>query len=166
MVILGIVAAFLIAYIVYITIHLKWQQTSEQDLGPYQGIAMTQDHPAANITPFGSLGLHSGGNVPRFSVYSLIVFYSLLVAKKINSCWAFQSTTQEKTCVSPFVALTVHGTSPTPARLSHPQAYQKLTSLHLPYPPDRQPACSPSAQPRDFLPTKPKRQGPLMIQWL
>jgi hypothetical protein len=80
-VILGIVAAFLIAYIVYITIRLKRRQTSGQDLGPYQGTAMTQDHPAANITPFGSVGPHSGGNFPRFSAYLLTVFYSLLVAK-------------------------------------------------------------------------------------
>jgi len=75
------VAAFLIAYIVYITIRLKRRQTSGQDLGPYQGTAMTQDHPAANITPFGSVGPHSGGNYPRFSAYLLTVFYSLLVAK-------------------------------------------------------------------------------------
>ena len=154
-VILGIVAAFLIAYIVYITIRLKRRQTSGQDLGPYQGTAMTQDHPAANITPFGSVGPHSGGNFPRFSAHSLNVFYSLLVANFF--CSAFQSTTQEKTCVSPFVAPTAHGTSLTPARLSHPQAYQKSTSLHPPYPPDQQPACSPSTRARDFLPTKPKK---------
>jgi len=164
-VILGIVAAFLIAYIVYITICLKRRQTSGQDLGPYQGTAMTQDHPAANITPFGSVGPHSGGNFPRFSAYLLTVFYSLLVAKLFlfSFLFGFQSTTQEKTCASPFVGPMAHGTSPTPARLSHPWAYQKSTSLHPPYPPDRQPACPPSTHARDFLPTKPKKQEPLAI---
>jgi len=164
-VILGIVATFLIAYIVYITIRLKRRQTSGQDLGPYQGTAMTQDHPAANITPFGSVGPHSGGNFPRFSAYSLTAFYSLLVAKLFFSffLWLFQSTTQEKTCASPFVGPMAHGTSPTLAHLSHPRAYQKSTSLHPPYPPDRQPAYSPSTQARDSFPTKPKKQGPLSI---
>jgi len=57
----------------------------------------------------------------------------------------------------------VHGTSLTPAHLSHPWAYQKSTSLHPPYPPDQQPACPSSTHARDFLPTKPKKQGPLMI---
>ena len=72
-VILGIVAAFLIAYIVYITMRVKRRQTNGEDLGPYQGTAMNQDHPAANITPFGSVGPHSGANFPRFSVYLLTV---------------------------------------------------------------------------------------------
>ena len=166
MVILGIVAAFLIAYIVYITIHLKRWQTSRQDLGPYQGIAMTQDHPAANITPFDSLESHSGGNVPQFSVYSLIMFYSLLVAKKNKFLFGFSEHNPGEDVR---IAIcrpdgTWHFTDS--CMPSHLQAYQKLTSLHLLYPPDRQPACSPSAPPHDFLPTKPKRQGPLMIQQL
>lgn len=65
-VILGILATFLIAYIVYITIRLKRRQTSGENLGPYQGTAMHQDHPAANIVPFGAVGPHSGGKIPRF----------------------------------------------------------------------------------------------------
>lgn len=65
-VILGILAAFLISYVIYITVRLKRRQTSGDDLGPYQGTAMNQDHPAANITPFGSIGPNSGANFPRF----------------------------------------------------------------------------------------------------
>jgi len=87
-VILGIVAAFLISYIVYITVRLKRRQTSGDDLGPYQGTAMNQDHPAANITPFGSVGPHSGANFPRFSAYLLTVllFTHLLISFFLLTC--------------------------------------------------------------------------------
>ena len=115
------------------------------------------------MTPFGSVGLHSAGNIPRFSVYSLTMFYSLLIAKKKNSCLAFQTITQEKTCVFPFIALMGHGTSWTPTHLSHLWAHQKSMSFHPAYPPDQQPACSPSTQACDILPTTPKKQEPLAI---
>jgi len=65
-IILGILATFLIAYIVYITMRLKRRQTSGENMGPYQGTATHQDHPAANITPFGAVGPDSGGQIPRF----------------------------------------------------------------------------------------------------
>ena len=56
-----------------------------------------------------------------------------------------------------------HGTSPIPAPLSHPRAYQKSMLHHHPYPPDLQPACFPSTQPRDILQPKPKKREPLAI---
>ncbi|KAF8959921.1 hypothetical protein BDZ97DRAFT_1922529 [Flammula alnicola] len=65
-VILGIVGAFLIAYIIYITRRVNRRQSNGEISGPYQGTAMHQDHPAANITPFGAAGPHYGGQVPRF----------------------------------------------------------------------------------------------------
>ena len=66
-IILGIVGAFLLGYIVHITLQVKRRQDKEAEAaGPYQGTLINSDeHPAAQITPFGSgVGGYSG---PRFS---------------------------------------------------------------------------------------------------
>jgi len=56
-IILGIVGAFMIAYIIYITLHVKRRQDNGEVLGPYQGtLIQNHDHPAAHITPFGAIG--------------------------------------------------------------------------------------------------------------
>ncbi|KAF8161535.1 hypothetical protein B0H34DRAFT_383755 [Crassisporium funariophilum] len=60
-VVLGIVAACLIAFVIYITLRLKRRQSSGKAFGPYQGTVMHHEHPAAHITPFGAGGPHSGG---------------------------------------------------------------------------------------------------------
>ncbi|KAF9479099.1 hypothetical protein BDN70DRAFT_879166 [Pholiota conissans] len=66
-VVLVIVAAFLIAYVMYITVRLKRRQESGDILGPTQGTVINdQDHPAANITPFGAVGPNAGSRAPRF----------------------------------------------------------------------------------------------------
>jgi len=65
-VILGIVATLLIAYIVYITFHLKRRQSNGEDMGPYQGTLLHTDHPATHIIPFGAGGPHSGRTVPQY----------------------------------------------------------------------------------------------------
>jgi len=63
-IILGILGAFLIAYIIYITLHVKRRQDNGEVLGPYQGTLIeNDDHPAARITPFGAIG---GGYGPRY----------------------------------------------------------------------------------------------------
>ncbi|KAF8181849.1 hypothetical protein BJ912DRAFT_979345 [Pholiota molesta] len=66
-VVLVIVAAFLITYIMYITVRLKRRQENGEIHGPNQGTLIhDDDHPAANITPFGAVGPNAGGRVPRF----------------------------------------------------------------------------------------------------
>jgi len=65
-IVLGIVAAFLITFIVYITLRVKKREVSGDTLDPSHGTVMHQDHPAAHITPFGAAGPQSGGRVPRF----------------------------------------------------------------------------------------------------
>jgi len=64
-IILGIVGAFLLVYIVHITLQVKRRQDKEKEsTGPYQGTLIhSDDHPAAQITPFGSV---AGGSGPRF----------------------------------------------------------------------------------------------------
>lgn len=63
-IILGIVGAFLMTYIIYITLHVKRRQDSGEVVGPYQGtLILNDDHPAARITPFGGT---AGGYGPRF----------------------------------------------------------------------------------------------------
>ncbi|KDR69873.1 hypothetical protein GALMADRAFT_913495 [Galerina marginata CBS 339.88] len=64
-VILGIVGAFLIAFIIYTTLRVKRRQDAEAS-GPYQGTAIHNDHPATHIVPFGAGGPHSGLNGPRY----------------------------------------------------------------------------------------------------
>lgn len=65
---LVILAAFLVAYIVFITVRLKRRQDrGELAAGPYQGTALSHDHPAANITPFGATGPDAGKKGPEFS---------------------------------------------------------------------------------------------------
>lgn len=67
-IVLTIVAAFLITYIMYITVRLKKRQENGEIHGPNQGTVIhDDDHPAANITPFGAVGPNAGGKVPRFS---------------------------------------------------------------------------------------------------
>ncbi|KAF8911685.1 hypothetical protein CPB84DRAFT_1762612 [Gymnopilus junonius] len=64
-IILGVVGAFLLYYIVHITLQVKRRQAMEaESTGPYQGTLIhSDDHPAAHITPFGSV---AGGSGPRF----------------------------------------------------------------------------------------------------
>lgn len=63
-----ILAAFLVAYIVFITVRLKRRHDrGELEAGPYQGTALSQDHPAAHITPFGATGPNGGKRGPEFS---------------------------------------------------------------------------------------------------
>lgn len=62
---LGIVGVALIGFIIYITVRLKRRRPDEAS-GPYKGTSVHHEHPAAQITPFGGGGPHSGRNVPQF----------------------------------------------------------------------------------------------------
>lgn len=72
-IVLGIVAAFLITFIVYITLRVKRREVSGDTLDPH-GTVIHQDHPAAHITPFGAVGAQIGGRVPRFCKCIVILF--------------------------------------------------------------------------------------------
>ncbi|CAA7260347.1 unnamed protein product [Cyclocybe aegerita] len=66
-VILAIVATFLIAFIIWLTLRVKRRQSNGESSGPYQGTVMNQDHPASSITPFGAGGPHAGRKAPQFT---------------------------------------------------------------------------------------------------
>lgn len=66
MVILGIIGAFLVAFVLYITLRLKRRQSNGEDSGPYQGTVMHSDHPAAQITPFAEGNGRGAGHGPKF----------------------------------------------------------------------------------------------------
>ena len=67
-IILVILAVFLVAYIIFITVRLKRRHDrGELAVGPYQGTALGHDHPAAKITPFGATGPDGGKRGPEFS---------------------------------------------------------------------------------------------------
>ncbi|KAF9561874.1 hypothetical protein CPC08DRAFT_707058 [Agrocybe pediades] len=65
-VVLGIVGAFLIAFIIWLTLRVKRRESSGENLGPYQGTLIQDAHPAADITPFGAVGHVSSAKGPRY----------------------------------------------------------------------------------------------------
>ena len=71
-VVLSILAAILVAYIIYTTLKTKRRQMRSEHAGPYQGTVIQSDHPAAEIAPFGS-NSYSGATGPKFSVFSVLV---------------------------------------------------------------------------------------------
>ena len=76
-IILSILAALLVAYIVYITLKSKKRQQNSEHPGPSRytsSIHLNLNHPAAQIAPFGSYS-HSGATRPRYSVYSPLFYF-------------------------------------------------------------------------------------------
>ncbi|KAJ8697216.1 hypothetical protein PTI98_007014 [Pleurotus ostreatus] len=76
-VVLGIVAAILIAGIIYMTLRFRRKQSDSPDPskadhrpGPSYGTSLSSNHFAARITPFGALG--AGGEAPQFGEYSYL----------------------------------------------------------------------------------------------
>ncbi|KAF8805200.1 hypothetical protein BYT27DRAFT_7192928 [Phlegmacium glaucopus] len=55
----------LVGIIIYITVRLKRRRPDEAS-GPYKGTLVHHDHPAAQISPFGGGGPHSGRTIPQF----------------------------------------------------------------------------------------------------
>jgi hypothetical protein len=93
-VVLGIAGTCLVAIIIYITLRLKHRRSLEV-YEPYQGTLVDREHPAAQITPFGGGGPHSGRTVPQFSelTYRFFFEFTLRHFVKIHS---LQDITLEK----------------------------------------------------------------------
>ena len=127
-IVLGIVAAFLITFIVYITLRVKRREVNGETLDPPHGTVIHQDHPAAHITPFGAVGAQYGGRVPRFCEY-FVILQLFFFADGLT-----QRTHPGRTCASRSAAPTAHGTLPTPALRSPPPGYQKSTSYPHQFP--------------------------------
>jgi len=68
-VVLGISGAFLIAFIIWLTLRVKRRESSGANLGPYQGSLIQETHPAADIIPFGAVGHNIGAKGPRYSAF-------------------------------------------------------------------------------------------------
>jgi len=64
-IVLSILAAFLIVYIIFITLKAKKEQPNSERAGPYTGTTISPNHPAAEIAPFGNYS-HSGATGPRY----------------------------------------------------------------------------------------------------
>ena len=74
LIVLGIAAVFLVAYIIHLTLRVKRRQEAEESgIGPFAGRVTAQDDPAAHVTPFDAGGSYSGMTMPRFSAYSTLV---------------------------------------------------------------------------------------------
>ncbi|TFK45119.1 hypothetical protein BDQ12DRAFT_674159 [Crucibulum laeve] len=61
-VVLSILGAILVGGIIYMTIRLKRRQANGAASGPYHGTVVNEEHPSAQITPFGS----PGSETPQF----------------------------------------------------------------------------------------------------
>jgi hypothetical protein len=142
-IILGIVGAFLIAYIIYITLHVKRREGNGEVLGPFQGtLIQSHDDPAAHITPFGAIGggygrpryKHKPGSDMRIAV------------RRPDGAWHF---TDSRT---PFTPSGVADLDVTPSPIS---SATSLISFNSRFPSTKAQEANNSREPHNFKPSAP-----------